>query len=160
MRRIERTGKRSWSLLDEQGAVLGRKEQPSVWSGRAELLVAGGLYIVKRLTTWRSHHAVFFGDVPIMVAKYKIIRTEIVQPGTDVPLLTVRKKHWFSKDHLLTDPLGSVRATIRTEFNWKHFRSDQLLVDEQGALLDPLLLLFALHVIQVQHQRAAASAAT
>ena len=160
MRRIERTGPRSWTLRDEHGILLGSKDQPAWWSWRAELVVPGGLYIVRRHSPWSSDQAVFFGDAPVMVARYRMNRTEIVQPGTKAPLLTVRKKHWFSNDHLLTDPEGTVRATIRTAFNWNRFRSDHHLVEEHGAPLEPLMLLFALHTIQVQHQRAAAGAAT
>lgn len=160
MRRIERTGPRTWTLLDESGRLLGTKVQPSLWNSRVELLLNKGVYTVKRLRLLSGALSVCFGDAPVLEARFKLNRTVIQDPVTGVPVLTVQKKHWFSSEHLLTDAQGTVRATIGTTFVWTRFRTEQQLLQEHGDPLEPLVLLFALHCIQVQQNRAAAGAAT
>jgi hypothetical protein len=59
----------------------------------------------------------------------------------------------------LTDAQGTVCATIGTSVQWTRLRIEQQLLEEHGAPLEPLVLLFALHCIQVQQNRAAAGAA-
>ena len=160
MRRLERTGPRTWTLLDESGRLQGTKVQPSLWNSRVELLLNKGVYTVKRLRLLSGALSVCFGDTPVLEGHFKLNRTVIQDPATGVPVLTVQKKHWFSSEHLLTDAQGTVRATIGTTFAWARFRTEQQLLQEHGTPLEPLVLLFALHCIQVQQNRAAAGAAT
>jgi hypothetical protein len=159
MRRIERTGPRTWTLLDEGGRMQGTKVQPSLWNARVELLLNKGLYTVKRLHLLSGVLSVCFGDTPVLEARFKLNRTVIQDPASGAPVLTVQKKHWFSSEHLLTDAQGTVRATIGTSVQWTRLRIEQQLLEEHGAPLEPLVLLFALQCIQVQQNRAAAGAA-
>ncbi len=158
MRRFERTARRSWSLVDEAGHVLGTKVQPKWYSQRAEIAVAAGLYMVKSRKMLSRDLAVFYGDVPILIADQKWTTTSIRRQDEQQPVVVLKRKRWFSNVHDLVDASGRVRASMRRRFDWKTFEHEPILIEENGEALDPLVILFAAHVIEVQEQRAAAAA--
>lgn len=157
MRRFHRTDRRTWSLLDGNGHVLGSKGRPNWWSQRAEITVANGLYLVKGRTSWTTDLAVFFGEVPVLVGKLRWRDTAITEIGSTLPLVTLRRKHWFSNVYQLVDAQGLVRASLEIKLSWKTMDMEPRLLEESGEPLSPLVLLFAVQIITVQQQRSAAA---
>ncbi|MCC6540996.1 MAG: hypothetical protein IT225_02130 [Flavobacteriales bacterium] len=155
--RFHRTEKRTWSLLDHEGKVLGSLIKPHWYSSDRELVVAGGLYALRAKKRWSSELALFFGDVPLWTADlaWDRIRIMAVQGGTTYIL---RRKQWFSNEYHLLDLHGTVRARITTRMNWSDFEREPELVATDGEPVEPMLLLFAAHAIHVQHERTAGTA--
>ncbi len=158
MQRFVRRGKRTWDLVDATGKVLGTKSQPKWYSQRAEITVANGLYEVKGRKALSRDLAVFYGDVEVMHSKEKWTSTAIHRSNEPMPLIVLKRKSWFSPIHHLVDATGTVRASMRRRFHWEGFVHSIELLEAHGEPLEPLLLLFAAHVIEVQQHRAAAAA--
>ncbi len=158
-RRFHRTDKHTWSLLDEDGKVLGSLIKSKWYSLKREIVVSGKLYHAKALKTWSSDQAVFFGDVPVLVADFAWDRIRIGMPNNGGTSYIVRRKHFFSSEYHLLDLQGIVRARIETRINWSDFDREPELVGMEGEPLEPMVLLFAFHAINVQHQRTAGFAA-
>ncbi|MBL7951593.1 MAG: hypothetical protein JNM62_07725 [Flavobacteriales bacterium] len=151
-RRFHRTDKRTWSLLDDNGTVLGSLVKPKWFSSKRELVVGGGLYEVKSLKRWSSDQAVFFGGFPVLTADMAFDRIRIAYPGKGDQAYIVRRKNLFSKEYHVLDLHGVVQASLRTRMNWSDFEREPELLTAQGEAMDPMLLLFVVHVIAVQYQ--------
>lgn len=153
-RRFHRTDKRTWSLLDENGTVLGSLIKPKWYASKRELVVAGGLYEVRTLKRWSSDQAVFFGDVPVLTADMAFDRIKIAYPGKADRAYLVRRKSLFSRECQVLDLNGSVHASLQTRMNWSDFEREPELLSANGEDMDAMLLLFVMHVIAVQQQYA------
>lgn len=153
-----RPDKRTWSLVDANGKVLGSLVKPSWLSRRVELTVATGLYEVRPLKTWSSSVGCFFGEVPLRVAKFTWRGVEVRTTSGDV-LFKIVQKGWFSSTYRIVDHTGLERYTLRTRMAWKRFDREHELVHLGGEPLEPLDLLFLLQVVIIQQDRAAAAAA-
>lgn len=156
--RFERPDKRTWSLVDANGKVLGSLVKPSWLSRRVELIVASGLYEVRPLKTWSTSVGCFFGEAPLRVARFTWRGTEVRKTSGEV-LFKIVQKGWFSTAYRIIDGCGEERYTLRTRMVWKRFDREHELVHVGGEPLEPLDLLFLLQVIIIQQDRAAAAAA-
>jgi hypothetical protein len=156
---LQRTDKRTWSLLDANGTVLGSLVRTK-WHGMgAEILVAQGVYPVRRLSVWSSKLGVFAGEVPLLVASFTWRGIDIHDPTGQQPSTSVRRPHWFSAVHELVSGERPV-LKLRHRMNWRRFEQEPEIMEAYTDSIPPLMLLFALHAIQVQQRRAAAAAAS
>ena len=158
MRSFQHTDKRTWSLLDDQGAVLGSLVRTK-WHGMgAEIVLAQGVYEVKGMKGFTSKTAVFSGDLPLRVASYGWKGITIKDPQGVMPVVTVRREHLFSGTYVINaSDRGQMKMRLR--MNWKRFDTEPEFISATGEELDPLTVLLALHAIRVQQQRAAGAAA-
>jgi hypothetical protein len=154
MRSFHRTDDRTWSLLDDQGAVLGSLVRTK-WHGMgAEIVVAQGVYDVKGMKGLTSKLAVFSGDRPLRVASYRWDRITITDPQGSSPTITVGRKSVFSGTFLIK--IGDqVHAQLRMRVSWKRFDMEPVLMADTDKEIDPLTLLFIIRALQVQQHRAA-----
>jgi hypothetical protein len=158
MRSFHRTDKRTWSLLDDQGAVLGSLVRTK-WHGMgAEIAVAQGIHEVRRMKGFTSKIAVFADEVPLLIARFGWKGITITDPHGQRPAVTVRREHLFSSTHVVSAEDGSL-VKVRLRMSWKHFELQPELVAATGEDLDPMVLLFAVYAIQLQQRRSSAAAA-
>lgn len=145
--------------MDENGKVLGTLVRPHWYSSKCEMALAGGLYEVKALKRWSSDQAVFVGDVPVLVADFSWDRIRISAPNVGGASFVLRRKHFFSSAYNVLDHLGMARARVDTRINWSDLERESELVASEGEPLEPMVLLFIMHLIRVQHNRTAGMAA-
>lgn len=157
--RFHRTDKRTWSLLDQNGALLGTLVKQKWSVVKREIIVDGRLYHAKGLKRWSSDQALFLGDVPVLVADFAWDRIRVGLPNNGGTTFIIRRKHFFSSEYHVADVDGTVRARIETRINWSDLDREPELIGSEGGPLDPMILLFAVHVINVQQQRTAGFAA-
>ena len=157
MRSFHRTDRRTWSLLDGHGAVLGSLVRTK-WHGMgAEIVVAQGIHEVRSMKGFTSKIAVFSGDHALRVASYRWDSIIITDPQGSSPTITVGRKSMFSGTFLIK--IGDqVRAQLRMRVNWKRFDMEPVLIADTDKEIDPLTLLFIIRAIQVQQHRAAGAA--
>lgn len=158
MRSFHRTDKRTWSLLDDHGEVLGSLLRTK-WHGMgAEIAVAQGVYEVRGMKGFTTALAVFSGDHPLRIAKSTWKGISITDPQGAQPVVVVRREHFFSSTYVIS--VGE-RSVLKVSFrmNWRLMEMQPVVVVDRGDALEPLTLLFAVHAIQVQHRRSAAAAA-
>lgn len=156
IRRFQRTDKRTWSLLDEHGKLLGSLIRPSWFSRRVELTVASGIYEVRALKPWSSAVALFSGDVPLMIARSKWRDTDVSATDGRV-LFKIIRKGWFNAVYRIVDAQGMERFELRTRMSWKRFDRDHEIEPVGGAMPEPMEILFILQVVITQQDRAAAA---
>lgn len=156
--RFERADKRTWSLVDGNDKVLGSLVKPSWFSQRVELTTASGLFEVKRLKPLSMAIGLFFGDMPLRVARSKWRGVEVNGPDGQL-LYRLLRKSIFSSVHRILDAEGRERYTIKSRVRWSRFTWDHELQHTGGDAFEPLDLLFLLQVIIIQQERAAAAAA-
>ncbi len=155
-RHFHRTDKRTWSLLDEHGHMLGSLVRPSWFSRRVELTVASGIYEVKALKPLSSAVALFAGDLPVMIARYKW-RDTVVSDTDGRSLFKILRKGWLGSNYRILDAQDIERFEIRTRMSWKRFDRDHEIKIVARPLPDPIEMLFILQVIITQEDRVAAA---
>lgn len=156
--RYQRTDRRTWSLVDASGNVLGKFIKPSWMSRRGELIVPSGPYEVKPLKPWSLSVGCFFGDAPLRAAKFNWRGADVRDAAGEL-LYSIVPKGWFSSTYRIVDNTGLDRYTLRSRMVWTRFDREHELTHTGGEPFEPLDLLFLLQVIIINQDRAGAAAA-
>ncbi len=158
MRRLHRTDKKTWTLLNANGDVEGTLIRTK-WHGMgAEIAVAQGIYEARGMKGFTSDIAIYTGDVPVRKADFKWKGITITDPNGHQPAVTVRREHLFSSTYII-DAAERGQVKVRMRMNWKRFALEPEITATTGEAIEPLTVLFAIHAIRVQQNRAAAAAA-
>ncbi|MBL7941094.1 MAG: hypothetical protein JNL43_17190 [Flavobacteriales bacterium] len=158
MRHFHRTEKRTWSLIDENGHILGSLIQPKWWSHKFELVVPEGVLIVRSNGALRTDQTVYRGDAPLADLKFSWkgdIHITPRRPGA-VALHVVRT-NWWGRSYIIKDDLGAERARVCMRMDWSKFVMGPVLEESASNPLSAMDLLLAVHGIQETYRRAAAA---
>jgi hypothetical protein len=154
-----RTDKRTLTVTDAEGSVVGSLARTK-WHGLgAEIIVAKGVFPVRRMPGLTSKVAVFSGDLPVLIAEPTWRGLTITDASGRKPAMKMVRAHIFSGIHHISIA-DRVVMKLRWRMNWSAFQLDPTIVEGTGDGLDPLTLLFAVYAIQVQQRRATAAAAS
>jgi hypothetical protein len=156
--RFERTAKRTWSLLDEQGRSLGTLVRPKWYSATAEIIAANGVFKAKSMKGWTSDIALYAEDVPLLIADYQW-RGAVIRTANGVELFRIARKNWFSSTYEFTDASGTMRLAVRVGMDWRTLERTYTFTETGVEPMEPLHVLFGLQAIITQQDRAAALAA-
>ncbi|MGV3637450.1 MAG: hypothetical protein ACO1NQ_07360 [Flavobacteriales bacterium] len=116
--RFERTAKRTWSLLDQEGRSSGTLVRPKWYSSSAEIIAANGVYTVRSKKGWSSDLALCAEDVPIMIADYQWGGT-VIKTTSGAELFRIVRKNWLSNRYSFVDPAGIMRLELSVGINWR-----------------------------------------
>lgn len=156
--RFERTAKRTWSLLDEQGRSQGTLVRPKWYSATAEIIAANGVFKAKSMKGWTSDIALYVEDIPVLIADYQW-RGTVIRTSQGTVLYRVARKHWFSNTYEFTDPSGTMRLAVRVGMNWRTLERTYTFTEAGVEPMEALHVLFGMQAIITQQDRAAAAAA-
>jgi hypothetical protein len=156
--RFERTAKRTWSLLDEQGRSQGTLVRPKWYSATAEIIAANGVFKAKAMKGWTSDIALYVEDIPVLIADYQW-RGTVIRTSQGAALYRIARKHWFSSTYVFTDPSGTMRLAVRVGMNWITMERTYTFTEAGVEPMEPLHVLFGMQAIITQQDRAAAAAA-
>lgn len=156
--RFERTAKRTWSLLDEQGRSQGTLVRPKWYSATAEIIAANGVFKAKSMKGWTSDIALYAEDVPVLIADYQW-RGAVIRSANGVELFRIARKNWFSSTYRFVDTVGVLRLEVNVGINWRTFDRTYAFTEASAEPMEPLHLLFGMQAIITQQDRAAAVAA-
>ena len=158
MRRFVLTGKRTWSLLDEQGQSLGTLMRPRWFSNNAELVVPEGLLMLRPRKILHRSIAAFLGDVPLIEVQFPwrggLVLVPVNSTGEE---LRVKRVSWFKEEWRVADAQGVEHARIKYHFSWKHFEYEPALIAESGEPLSAMQLLTLIHALFVFQRRRTAA---
>ncbi|MCB0769762.1 MAG: hypothetical protein KDC00_05080 [Flavobacteriales bacterium] len=158
MRQFAHTGRRTWSLLDEQGKSLGTLFRPKWYSNTAELVVTQGLLELRPRKLLHRSIAAFLGDVPLLEVQYPWRGGLLLVPVNSTgEVLRVKRVSWFKEEWSVTDPQGAERARIKHRFSWKRFEYGPVLVSESTNALSAMQLLTLVHALFVFQRRRSAT---
>ena len=145
--RFERTAKRTWSLLDEQGKSQGTLLRPTWYSSTAEIIAANGLFKAKSMKGWTTDIADYhWGGIVLKTVQGTV-------------LYHIARKSWFSSTYEFRDASGTLRLAVRVGMNWRTFERTYTFTEAGAEPMEPLHVLFGMQAIITQQDRAAAVAA-
>ncbi|MCW5898029.1 MAG: hypothetical protein KIT10_02075 [Flavobacteriales bacterium] len=153
---LEHLPGRTIALHDAEARDLGTLRYPSIWSSRAEITVAGGLYIVKRKPGLTTALWVMVGDVPVWEIRFGWRGIQFHRPGnTEQLFLVVRPSAWQER-YALQDISGRVMLRLQARMSWRQLERRFSIIEMGGPAPEPLLVLLALHAVIMRQRRNAA----
>lgn len=153
---LEHLPGRTIALHDAEARELGTLRYPSIWSSRAEIAVAGGLYIVKRKPGPATALWVMVGDAPVWEIRFGWRGIRFHRPGNrEQDFLVVRPSAWQER-HALQDISGRVLLRLQARVSWRHLERRFSIIGMGDPAPEPLLALMALHALIMRQRRSAA----